>query len=133
MCVCKSETVSNLTRRDFANFLFLSVLFLRTSTSSDQRKAGWHVAFINCLLFNIYKVAVISGLQLELGKSYTIRWTLNVNINERFDCYPNPDATKEKCEQLGCSWEVSHYFSKKIRQKKKKIQNERFSSVVVTE
>ncbi|NXH29482.1 MGA protein, partial [Myiagra hebetior] len=53
----------------------------------------------------VTKVAVIRGLQLELGKSYTIKWTLNVNINERFDCYPNPDPTKEKCEKLGCSWE----------------------------
>ncbi|XP_041323927.1 sucrase-isomaltase, intestinal [Pyrgilauda ruficollis] len=51
------------------------------------------------------KVAVIKGLQLELGKSYTIKWTLNMNINERFDCHPSPNATKEKCQQLGCSWE----------------------------
>ncbi|NWV96371.1 MGA protein, partial [Machaerirhynchus nigripectus] len=53
----------------------------------------------------VRKVAVISGLQLELGKSYTIKWTVNVNVNERFDCYPNPNPTKEKCEQVGCTWE----------------------------
>ncbi|XP_068879916.1 sucrase-isomaltase, intestinal [Aphelocoma coerulescens] len=53
----------------------------------------------------VTKVALIRGLQLELGKSYTINWTLSVNTNERFDCYPSPDPTKEKCEQLGCSWE----------------------------
>ncbi|NWV66095.1 MGA protein, partial [Malurus elegans] len=51
------------------------------------------------------KVALISGLQLELGKSYTIKWTLKVNVNQRFDCYPNLDPTKEKCEALGCTWE----------------------------
>ncbi|NXA66325.1 MGA protein, partial [Mohoua ochrocephala] len=51
------------------------------------------------------KVAYIRGLRLELGKSYTIQWTQTVNINERFDCYPSPDPTKEKCEQLGCTWE----------------------------
>lgn len=76
------------------------------------------MTFNNSLLFHIYKVAVIKGLQLDLGKSYTIKWTQNTNINERFNCHPGPDATKEKCEQLGCSWEVSHYFSKLIRLKK---------------
>uniref|UniRef100_A0A674GCW2 alpha-glucosidase n=1 Tax=Taeniopygia guttata TaxID=59729 RepID=A0A674GCW2_TAEGU len=53
-------------------------------------------------------VAVIKGLQLDLGKSYTIKWTQNTNINERFNCHPGPNATKEKCEQLGCSWEVTN-------------------------
>uniref|UniRef100_A0A8C0U292 alpha-glucosidase n=1 Tax=Cyanistes caeruleus TaxID=156563 RepID=A0A8C0U292_CYACU len=52
-------------------------------------------------------VAFIRGLQLELGKSYTVTWALNVALNERFDCYPSPDPTKEKCEQRGCTWEVT--------------------------
>uniref|UniRef100_A0A8B9C2N0 alpha-glucosidase n=1 Tax=Anser brachyrhynchus TaxID=132585 RepID=A0A8B9C2N0_9AVES len=46
-----------------------------------------------------------TGLQLELGKSYTLQWNQELSINERFDCYPNQDPTKEKCEQLGCVWE----------------------------
>uniref|UniRef100_A0A8B9C233 alpha-glucosidase n=1 Tax=Anser brachyrhynchus TaxID=132585 RepID=A0A8B9C233_9AVES len=54
-----------------------------------------------------------TGLQLELGKSYTLQWNQELSINERFDCYPNQDPTKEKCEQLGCVWEVSkNDFSK---------------------
>ncbi|XP_064576785.1 sucrase-isomaltase, intestinal [Zonotrichia leucophrys gambelii] len=53
------------------------------------------------------KVGVIKGLKLELGKSYTIQWTLKMNVNERFDCYPGSNATLEKCQQLGCSWEES--------------------------
>ncbi|NXI17419.1 MGA protein, partial [Irena cyanogastra] len=53
----------------------------------------------------VTKVAVIKGLQLELGRSYTIEWTLTMSVNERFDCHPNVNATKETCEQLGCSWE----------------------------
>ncbi|NXU01153.1 MGA protein, partial [Buphagus erythrorhynchus] len=56
----------------------------------------------------VTKVNVIRGLQLELGKSYTISWTLNTPINERFDCYPGEGATKEKCEQRGCFWEVTN-------------------------
>ncbi|NXN56879.1 MGA protein, partial [Rynchops niger] len=51
------------------------------------------------------KVAHITGLQLELGKSYTVKWTQEPSVNERFDCYPSPNATQEKCEQLGCLWD----------------------------
>ncbi|NXV42975.1 MGA protein, partial [Uria aalge] len=51
------------------------------------------------------KVAHITGLQLELGKSYTVKWTQEPSVNGRFDCYPSPDATQEKCEQLGCLWD----------------------------
>ncbi|NWQ87946.1 MGA protein, partial [Burhinus bistriatus] len=51
------------------------------------------------------KVAHITGLQLELGKSYTVEWTQQPNVNGRFNCYPSPNATQEKCEQLGCVWE----------------------------
>ncbi|KAF4788286.1 hypothetical protein TURU_162186 [Turdus rufiventris] len=62
--------------------------------------------YINNITYDLVtKVTVIRGLQLELGKSYTVTWTQN--INERFDCYPGQDATKEKCEQLGCSWELA--------------------------
>uniref|UniRef100_A0A8C9FCH6 alpha-glucosidase n=1 Tax=Pavo cristatus TaxID=9049 RepID=A0A8C9FCH6_PAVCR len=43
--------------------------------------------------------------KLELGRSYTIEWTQQQSINERFDCYPGIDPTQEKCEQLGCVWD----------------------------
>uniref|UniRef100_A0A8C3N201 alpha-glucosidase n=1 Tax=Geospiza parvula TaxID=87175 RepID=A0A8C3N201_GEOPR len=79
----------------------------------------------------VTKVAVIKGLQLELGKSYTIQWSQNMNVNERFDCHPGPNPTKEKCQQLGCSWEVSHSFSKLIRPKKKKKFRKKGLSFVV--
>ncbi|PKU36141.1 sucrase- intestinal [Limosa lapponica baueri] len=51
------------------------------------------------------KVAHITGLQLELGKSYTVKWTQKPSVNGRFNCYPSPNPTQEKCEQLGCIWE----------------------------
>ncbi|NXF02875.1 MGA protein, partial [Smithornis capensis] len=60
---------------------------------------------VNIIYDPIKQVAVITGLHLEQGRSYTVRWIQNLSINERFDCYPSPDPTKEKCEQLGCAWE----------------------------
>ncbi|NXA48925.1 SUIS protein, partial [Nothocercus julius] len=51
------------------------------------------------------KVAHITGLQLQLGRSYSIQWNQESSINERYDCYPSPNATKEKCEQLACVWD----------------------------
>ncbi|NXP02689.1 MGA protein, partial [Thinocorus orbignyianus] len=50
------------------------------------------------------QVALIGGLRLELGKSYSLRWTLGTSVREKYDCDPNPDASKEKCEGLGCTW-----------------------------
>uniref|UniRef100_A0A8B9EKM4 alpha-glucosidase n=1 Tax=Anser cygnoides TaxID=8845 RepID=A0A8B9EKM4_ANSCY len=53
------------------------------------------------------KFAVIKGLQLDLGKSYSLRWTLGTRVSEKFDCYPSAGATKELCEQRGCTWAVN--------------------------
>ncbi|NWI99491.1 MGA protein, partial [Crypturellus undulatus] len=53
------------------------------------------------------KVAHITGLQLQLGRSYRIQWNQVASVNERYDCYPGLDPTREKCEQLGCVWNVT--------------------------
>ncbi|XP_068261886.1 sucrase-isomaltase, intestinal isoform X1 [Nyctibius grandis] len=60
---------------------------------------------VNITYYPLEKVAHIRGLQLELGKSYTVKWTQQPSFNGRFDCYPSPNPTQEKCEQLGCVWE----------------------------
>ncbi|XP_029818190.1 sucrase-isomaltase, intestinal [Manacus vitellinus] len=60
---------------------------------------------LNINYSSLYQTATITGLQLELGRSYTIQWQQNITLEERFDCYPSPDPTQEKCEQLGCTWE----------------------------
>uniref|UniRef100_A0A8C2U6M7 alpha-glucosidase n=1 Tax=Coturnix japonica TaxID=93934 RepID=A0A8C2U6M7_COTJA len=60
----------------------------------------------NITYYPTEKVAHITGLQLELGRSYTIEWTQQQSVNERFDCYPGIDPTREKCEQLGCVWDA---------------------------
>ncbi|NXD88637.1 MGA protein, partial [Halcyon senegalensis] len=52
----------------------------------------------------VHKVALIQGLRLELGKPYSLRWTLGTSVNEKYDCHPALGASKEKCEQLGCVW-----------------------------
>ncbi|NWX20701.1 MGA protein, partial [Aegotheles bennettii] len=50
------------------------------------------------------QVAIIRGLQLELGKSYSLTWSLGTRVNEKYDCHPDLNASKESCEQLGCLW-----------------------------
>ncbi|XP_050821721.1 sucrase-isomaltase, intestinal [Gopherus flavomarginatus] len=50
------------------------------------------------------KVTHVTGLQLELGKSYLLEWNQELNNIERFDCHPSPNATQEKCEALNCIW-----------------------------
>ncbi|KAK2512507.1 hypothetical protein Q9966_016361 [Columba livia] len=62
--------------------------------------------------FKVSSATLIQGLQLELGKSYSLRWTLGISNNEKFDCDPNPSASQENCKQLGCTWEeVTSDFS----------------------
>uniref|UniRef100_A0A8C0A1S5 alpha-glucosidase n=1 Tax=Anas zonorhyncha TaxID=75864 RepID=A0A8C0A1S5_9AVES len=74
-----------------------------TVTQNNDLQPSLH----NITYYPSDKVVHITGLQLELGKSYTLKWTQQASINERFDCYPNQNSTKEKCEQLGCVWEVN--------------------------
>lgn len=53
------------------------------------------------------QVALIRGLRLQLGKPYSLRWALGTRAHEKFDCDPGLNASREKCEQLGCVWAVS--------------------------
>ncbi|NWW52370.1 MGA protein, partial [Pedionomus torquatus] len=47
------------------------------------------------------KGALIRGLRLELGKSYSLRWTLGTPPWEKYDCDPNPGTSKETREDKG--------------------------------
>uniref|UniRef100_A0A669Q5G8 alpha-glucosidase n=1 Tax=Phasianus colchicus TaxID=9054 RepID=A0A669Q5G8_PHACC len=67
--------------------------------------SGGQISSPNVTYYPTEKVAHLTGLQLELGRSYTIEWIQQQSINERFDCYPGIDPTREKCEQLGCVWD----------------------------
>ncbi|KAJ8410764.1 hypothetical protein AAFF_G00187210 [Aldrovandia affinis] len=52
------------------------------------------------------EVLRITGLQLELGQSYTVKWT-DVPDNEKFNCHPEDDSDRAKCKARGCIWEES--------------------------
>ncbi|XP_023614656.1 LOW QUALITY PROTEIN: probable maltase-glucoamylase 2 [Myotis lucifugus] len=52
------------------------------------------------------KVVKITDLGLALGQEFSMRWTLLVSDQEKFNCYPeDPTASEEKCKQRGCLWE----------------------------
>ncbi|XP_054548714.1 maltase-glucoamylase isoform X2 [Talpa occidentalis] len=53
------------------------------------------------------KVAHITGLNLELGKAYTVEWTITKD-EEKIDCYPDEHGASEtNCVARGCIWEES--------------------------
>ncbi|XP_015428145.1 PREDICTED: LOW QUALITY PROTEIN: putative maltase-glucoamylase-like protein FLJ16351 [Myotis davidii] len=53
------------------------------------------------------KVVKITDLEgLVLGQEFSMRWTLLVSNQEKFNCYPEePTPSEEKCKQRGCLWE----------------------------
>ncbi|XP_064158335.1 sucrase-isomaltase, intestinal [Anguilla rostrata] len=48
------------------------------------------------------QVLHITGLQLQLGKNYTVRWD---EMIARIDCHPEENATETKCRARGCIWQ----------------------------
>ncbi|XP_034556178.1 maltase-glucoamylase, intestinal [Notolabrus celidotus] len=48
----------------------------------------------------------LTGLSLTLGESYIVRWGV-ADEYQRFDCYPEENADKAKCEARGCIWQPS--------------------------
>ncbi|XP_066565478.1 sucrase-isomaltase, intestinal isoform X2 [Amia ocellicauda] len=56
---------------------------------------------------NVKKVLHVTGLQLELGQSYTVEWNKVLNEVNRFDCYPEEGSSEEACKARGCIWETS--------------------------
>lgn len=56
------------------------------------------------------KLLHITGLQLELGKPYSVDWSSQESLvedNEKFNCYPDSGASEENCTARGCIWQVS--------------------------
>nr|XP_034988351.1 sucrase-isomaltase, intestinal [Zootoca vivipara]XP_034988352.1 sucrase-isomaltase, intestinal [Zootoca vivipara] len=50
------------------------------------------------------KVATITNLQLKLGEDHKVSWEQVLSDSDRFDCHFELNASKEKCEALGCIW-----------------------------
>ncbi|XP_043925917.1 maltase-glucoamylase, intestinal-like [Protopterus annectens] len=53
-----------------------------------------------------YKYALITGLTLNLGTSYTVAWTISSELldSEKIDCYPDDGTSQSACEERGCLW-----------------------------
>ncbi|KAG8523335.1 Maltase-glucoamylase, intestinal, partial [Galemys pyrenaicus] len=66
---------------------------------------------LNFLVISSFQqVATITGLDLELGKAYTVEWTITEAIKdeEKIDCYPDEHgANAANCEARGCVWKES--------------------------
>ena len=53
------------------------------------------------------KVAIIMGIQLLLGESYTVEWDDSIRDEEKIDCYPDQHGASEaNCTARGCIWKV---------------------------
>ncbi|KAK2090614.1 hypothetical protein P7K49_031871 [Saguinus oedipus] len=54
------------------------------------------------------QVLLITDLNLNLGKNFSVQWNQVFSENETFNCYPDADfASEEKCIQRGCLWRMS--------------------------
>ncbi|XP_062988083.1 sucrase-isomaltase, intestinal [Elgaria multicarinata webbii] len=54
------------------------------------------------------QVLHITGLQLALGQTYSVRWGQEpIQDTEKFDCHPYPEPTQTTCEDRGCIWQVA--------------------------
>ncbi|XP_069474583.1 sucrase-isomaltase, intestinal [Ambystoma mexicanum] len=49
------------------------------------------------------KTATIKGLQLDLGKPYTVEWISTTEFG-RFDCHPEENANEASCVARNCIW-----------------------------
>ncbi|XP_043926668.1 maltase-glucoamylase, intestinal-like [Protopterus annectens] len=59
-----------------------------------------------------YKVALLSGLQINLGSNYVVTWTSaqedkDIVDSEKLDCFPEEGANEANCVKRGCIWLVS--------------------------
>uniref|UniRef100_A0A8C0XDJ2 Sucrase-isomaltase, intestinal n=1 Tax=Castor canadensis TaxID=51338 RepID=A0A8C0XDJ2_CASCN len=56
----------------------------------------------------ILRVAVITEIHLILGEAYMVEWDIDIQDEEKIDCYPDEHGfTEANCAARGCVWEES--------------------------
>ncbi|XP_043558940.1 maltase-glucoamylase, intestinal [Chiloscyllium plagiosum] len=92
------------------NLIFEEIKFLGMNSvpTSVIVKHGQDVKTLlpeNIIYHHATKVAYFTGLQLELGESYSIEWNSSSII--RIDCHPEEHANEAACRKRGCIWASS--------------------------
>uniref|UniRef100_A0A8C6NTP1 alpha-glucosidase n=1 Tax=Nothobranchius furzeri TaxID=105023 RepID=A0A8C6NTP1_NOTFU len=52
------------------------------------------------------QVLFLHGLSLTLGETYLVRWDMEDEELQRFNCHPEENADEAKCKSRGCIWKV---------------------------
>ena len=83
----------------------MSIFFSKGSFSSYRAFVlRFHFLHISPFL----QVALITEIELELGKNYTVEWDVKIRDEEKIDCYPDETGASEgNCVARGCAWEVT--------------------------
>ncbi|XP_074859780.1 sucrase-isomaltase, intestinal isoform X2 [Carettochelys insculpta] len=91
----------------FSELQILGVPSVPSAVTVKQN--GVTVPSLHSISYNGTKqVLHVTGLQLDLGKPYTVEWSIPVvEDNEKFNCYPDLGASQENCKARGCIWEVA--------------------------
>uniref|UniRef100_A0A8C6LWD2 alpha-glucosidase n=1 Tax=Nothobranchius furzeri TaxID=105023 RepID=A0A8C6LWD2_NOTFU len=79
----------------FENITVLGVPHPPTSVSVTHVNTGSHLG-----------VLFLHGLSLTLGETYLVRWDMEDEELQRFNCHPEENADEAKCKSRGCIWKV---------------------------
>uniref|UniRef100_A0A8C6M128 alpha-glucosidase n=1 Tax=Nothobranchius furzeri TaxID=105023 RepID=A0A8C6M128_NOTFU len=97
----------------FENITVLGVPHPPTSVSVTHVNTGSHLGATTVLPnTNIYhdgakEVLFLHGLSLTLGETYLVRWDMEDEELQRFNCHPEENADEAKCKSRGCIWKPS--------------------------
>ncbi|XP_038672624.1 maltase-glucoamylase, intestinal [Scyliorhinus canicula] len=83
----------------------IRILGVKSALASVTVKHGSNVTTLSPQNINYNaktKIVQLTGLQLELGESYSVQW--NSAVFERIDCHPEKNANATICIERGCKW-----------------------------
>ncbi|XP_072330551.1 sucrase-isomaltase, intestinal [Scyliorhinus torazame] len=90
---------------NYLKFGEIRILGVKSALASVTVKHGPNVTTLSPQNINYNaktKVVQLTGLQLELGESYSVQW--NSAVFERIDCHPEKNANETACIERGCKW-----------------------------